>query len=55
MKRPSIAAMVAVVLLLSLGMLKLLVLHTCCKTKDGRPMDLAGLVLGTTDMKHTTE
>eukprot|EP00731_Ephydatia_muelleri_P027288 Em0019g161a len=55
MKRPSIAATVALVLLLSLGMLKLLLLHTCCKTKDGRPMDLVGLVLGTTNMEHTTE
>ena len=55
MRRPPIAAMVGVVILLSLGMLKLLVLHACCQTKDGRPIDLAGLLLGTTDMQHTRE
>lgn len=42
-----------VVGLLALGMTKMLCGHICCRTKDGRPIDVVGILLGTTNQFHT--
>lgn len=50
---PVYASFMAIIGLLSLGMLKLLLTNWLCKTKDGRPIDVVGIILGTASMEHT--
>lgn len=54
-KSPVNLTILVVILLLSLGMTKMLIGQVCCRTKDGRPIDVAGVILGTTNMQHTKE
>uniref|UniRef100_A0A1X7UMY0 Generative cell specific-1/HAP2 domain-containing protein n=1 Tax=Amphimedon queenslandica TaxID=400682 RepID=A0A1X7UMY0_AMPQE len=50
---PVYATFIAVVLLLCLGMGKLLITNWLCRTKDGRPIDVVGIMLGTASIEHT--
>ena len=52
-KNPYTATFSVVVLLVCLGMGKMLCMHMCCRTKDGRQIDVAGVILGTTNKEHT--
>ena len=47
------ATFIVVVLLLCLGMGKLLITNWLCRTKDGRPIDVVGIMLGTASIEHT--
>ena len=42
-----------VIILLCIGMLKMLIGQMCCRTKDGRPIDVVGVILGTANREHT--
>ena len=53
LKNPFHAGFIVLVSLLTLGMVKMLVAQTCCRTKDGRPIDVVGVILGTTSIEHT--
>ena len=55
LKSPVNMTIMIVMVLLSLGMAKMLIGQFCCRTKDGRPIDVAGVILGTTNMQHTKE
>lgn len=52
-KDPYTATFTVMVLLMSLGMIKMICCHACCKTKDGRYIDVAGVLLGTTNAEHS--
>lgn len=52
-KDPYNAVYTVVTFLMSLGMIKLLCVESCCKDKAGRYIDVVGLLLGTTDSDHT--
>ena len=52
-KNPVLLAFMTVMFLLSIGMLKMLISQACCTTKDGRPIDVVGIILGTTSASHT--
>ena len=53
LKSPFSCSVLVLVCLLSLGMFKMLCLHTCCRAKDGRPIDVVGIILGTVSEEHT--
>lgn len=53
LKNPVYCMMIVIVLLMSLGMIKMLIGHCCCRTKDGQPIDVVGIILGTTHRDHT--
>ena len=50
---PVYATFIIVIILLCLGMIKMLILQSCCRTKDGRPIDVVGVILGTASAEHT--
>ncbi|XP_065882454.1 hapless 2-like [Dysidea avara] len=54
-KNPVSATFVTIMILLCVGMGKMFFVHFCCRYKDGRPIDVVGIVLGTTNMRHTKE
>ena len=53
LKNPVYATFIIVICLMSLGMIKMLIAQCCCRTKDGRPIDVVGVILGTTSAEHT--
>ena len=53
LKSPFSLAVFILVCLLSLGMMKMLFMHICCRGKDGRPIDILGVLLGTANREHT--
>lgn len=52
-KDPYKATFTIVTFLMMLGMIKMLCCQCCCKTKDGRYIDVAGVILGTANKEHT--
>jgi len=54
-KNPVSATFVVVMILLCIGMAKMFFVHFCCRYKDGRQIDIVGIVLGTTNIRHTKE
>jgi len=54
-KNPVSATFVIIMILLCIGMGKMFFVHFCCRYKDGRPIDVVGIVLGTTNLRHTKE
>ena len=52
-KNPANAVYTIVMMLLSLGMIRLLCMECCCRDKAGRYYDVAGILLGTTSTAHT--
>ena len=54
-KNPVSAIFMTVMILLCIGMAKMFFVQFCCRYKDGRPIDVVGIVLGTTNMQHTKE
>lgn len=42
-----------VLLLLMFGMMKMLCMFCCCRTSDGRYVDVSGILLGTANQEHT--
>lgn len=50
---PVLIVFMVVMILLSIGMLKMLIGQACCRTKDGRPIDIVGIILGTANAEHT--
>ena len=53
LRKPYSLSAFVLICLLTLGMLKMLCLHTCCRAKDGKPIDLIGILLGTASREHT--
>lgn len=52
-KDPYTCTFSVVLLLLMLGMMKMLCMFCCCRTSDGRYVDIAALLLGTASEEHT--
>lgn len=52
-KNPILAFFTIMITLMSMGMIKMLCCECCCKTKDGRFIDVASILLGTTSDDHT--
>lgn len=50
---PGRATFTIITFLMCLGMIKMLVCQCCCRTKDGRFIDVAGILLGTANPDHT--
>lgn len=42
-----------VLLLMMLGMMKMLCMFCCCRTSDGRYVDISAILLGTANQEHT--
>ena len=42
-----------VLLLIMFGMMKMLCMFCCCRTSDGRYVDVAAMLLGTANQEHT--
>lgn len=53
LKNPVYLTFIVVIVLLSVGMTKMLIGHMCCRTKDGREIDVVGILLGTANFEHT--
>ena len=54
LKNPATALFCIVMLLMSMSMCKMLCMFCCCRTSDGRYIDVAGILMGTTDEEHTS-
>ena len=53
LRNPVHLTFIVIIVLLSVGMGKMLIGHMCCRTKDGREIDVVGVLLGTTNFEHT--
>lgn len=53
LKNPVVAFYCVMLILVSMSMCKMLCLQLCCRTSDGRYIDVAGILMGTTDEEHT--
>ena len=54
-KHPVSATFTVVVFLMAVGMCKMMFVHSCCRTKDGRYIDVAGIIMGTASEEHTAQ
>ena len=52
-KDPYTCTFTVALLILMLGMMKMLCMFCCCRTSDGRYVDIAAMLLGTASEEHT--
>ena len=54
-KHPATASFTIVVFILAIGMCKMIFVHSCCRTSDGRYIDVAGIIMGTANEEHSSQ
>ena len=54
-KHPATGTFTVIVFLMAIGMCKMMFVHSCCRTKDGRYVDVAGIIMGTASEEHTAQ